>query len=342
MAEEVKILYSRTPITVLSNKDIRVASAVLLGEVIALSQREGYSYATNDHYAERLGVSPRSITDYMSELESHEYIRRVQFASSKNKTERHIYVNYKKLEIETEELRAERLNQEATSIEITPEFFGKPNNTLAEVADSLEESARGIEESARGVEENDRGGVKNLLGGIEESANKDSIHYSINHSINNSIKESIKDDDSETKAGISKNSQQVEKPSSKDNRPIGLSLPNVNDESLSTEISQSDSSKEKPKIALGYSIKSIASLPTDEVHLFHKVADLYPNKNNLDDAAWYFSKVASLKFTKAHLEKVIAQTPEAETMEFLEFLKRLVEDEKASSLKALQPSSLKT
>lgn len=328
MVEEVKILYSRTPITVLSNKEIRVASAVLLGEVIALSQRDGYSYATNDHYAGRLGVSPRSITDYMSELENHGYIRRVQFANSKNKTERRVYVNYEKLETETEELRTERLNNEVSSIDVTPDFFENPDNDLADTATPLEETARGIEEVARGIEENDRGGAQKLLGGIENSANKDSINYSINYSINDSINNSIKDSDSEKILGFSNDSQQAETSSSKDNRPNGLSAPSVADVPVKIPINESVESK-KPKSNYDYSFSPIQYLASRESSSYKKTASLYPNKDNIDDAVRYFAKVASVELNIPELREEIKKLPATESREFLEYLEFKVKQKRA-------------
>jgi len=328
VVEEVKILYSRTPITVLSNKEIRVASAVLLGEVIALSQRDGYSYATNDHYAGRLGVSPRSITDYMSELENHGYIRRVQFANSKNKTERRVYVNYEKLEAETEELRTERLNNEVSSIDVTPDFFENPDNDIADTATPLEETARGIENSARGIEENDRGGAQKLLGGIANSANKDSINYSINYSINDSINNSIKDSDSEKILGFSNDSQQAETSSSKDNRPNGLSAPSVADVPVKIPINESVVSKE-PKSNYDFSFSTIQYLASRESSSYKKTASLYPNKDNIDDAVRYFAKVASVELNIPELREEIKYLPATESREFLEYLEFKVKQKRA-------------
>lgn len=350
VVEEVKILYSRTPITVLSNKEIRVASAVLLGEVIALSQRDGYSYATNDHYAGRLGVSPRSITDYMSELENHGYIRRVQFANSKNKTERHVYVNYEKLEAETEELRTERLKNEVSPIDVTPDFFEVQNNDatetpptlqninrgieeninrgIEEVARGVEETARGIEETARGIEENDRGGAQKLLGGIENSANKDSINYSINYSINDSINNSIKDSDSEKILGFSNDSQQAETSSSKDNRPNGLSAPSVADVPVKIPTNESVGSKE-PKSNYDFSFSTIKYLASRESSSYKKTANLYPNKDNIDNAVRYFAKVASVELNIPELREEIKNLPATESREFLEYLEFKVKQKRA-------------
>lgn len=327
VAEEVKILYAKTPITVQQNTNMQVASAALLGEIIALSHKTGYAYASNSHYAERLGVSKRSIISYMNELDDFGYIRRVHTAQGKNNTLRVIYVNFKKLEEETAQLRCERQNTNEQEIDVEELFVEK---NLPSETSSLpsEESAPPSEKSAQGSEKDDTGGVKNLLGGSEEVAPKDSIHYSINHSIYESIKESIKDDDSDRKPEISDSSQQVEKPSSKDNRPNGLSAPSVADVPIKIPINESVVSKE-PKSNYDFSFSTIQYLASRESSSYKKTASLYPNKDNINDAVRYFAKVASVELNIPELREEIKNLPATESREFLEYLEFKVKQKRA-------------
>lgn len=320
MAEEVKILYSRTPITVQQNTDMQVASAALLGEIIALSYKTGFAYASNSHYAERLGVSNRSIINYMNELDDFGYIRRVHKSQGKNNTLRVIYVNFDKLEEETAQLRHKRDNSNEQEIDVEELFSEKdlPSETSSLPS---ENSAPPNENSAQGSEENDTGGVKKLREGSEEVAHKDSINYSINHSIYESINKSIEDDGFEQKVGFSNESQIAEKPSSKDNRPIGLSLPSVNDDSLSEKESQSDSLKPRPQLEIAFPTNNY--LASDDGIQFKRAADLYPNKESINDAVPYFARVVSKKWVMPDLRKAIQQLPETETREFLEFLESI-------------------
>lgn len=61
--------------------------------IIALSKKEGYSYANNHYFAERLQKSKSTITRNISDLESKGYIR----TEVKPGGQRKVFVNQEKI-----------------------------------------------------------------------------------------------------------------------------------------------------------------------------------------------------------------------------------------------------
>ncbi|MEP0987199.1 helix-turn-helix domain-containing protein [Ekhidna sp.] len=66
----VKLYYS-----VLNNSELNDLQKLLLSMIIALSKKEGYSYANNHYFAERLHKSKSTITRNISDIESKGFIR---------------------------------------------------------------------------------------------------------------------------------------------------------------------------------------------------------------------------------------------------------------------------
>lgn len=64
------------PPQLLHDDDLSNGEKVLFGRILSLSQKDGYCYASNEYLADEIGVSKRSIRNYLGSLLEKEYIRR--------------------------------------------------------------------------------------------------------------------------------------------------------------------------------------------------------------------------------------------------------------------------
>lgn len=75
MEKPKRAYYAVIPADVRYDKDLPSNAKLLYGEITALCNERGYCWATNDYFAGLYEVSPRSITRWISALESKRYIR---------------------------------------------------------------------------------------------------------------------------------------------------------------------------------------------------------------------------------------------------------------------------
>ena len=66
--------YAIIPADVRYDKDLKDKAKLLYGEITALSNKDGYCYASNKYFADLYGVSTRTITDLIKELVLKNYI----------------------------------------------------------------------------------------------------------------------------------------------------------------------------------------------------------------------------------------------------------------------------
>ena len=59
----------------LAEKSVSLGAKLLYGYIESLAKQNGYCYATNQHLATRLGVSDRSITRYLTELDKAQFVQ---------------------------------------------------------------------------------------------------------------------------------------------------------------------------------------------------------------------------------------------------------------------------
>jgi DNA-binding MarR family transcriptional regulator len=85
--------FSILPATVRYNPNLRASSKLLFSEITALTQKEGFSFASNGYYSKVFNVSISSISAWIKELEEENLIR-VEFdRKGKQIIRRRIYVN---------------------------------------------------------------------------------------------------------------------------------------------------------------------------------------------------------------------------------------------------------
>lgn len=86
--------YSVIPATILYNKELKANEKLLYAIITSLACKEGYCFATNKYLAEKLGVNPKTISSWISDLQKSKFII-VELIRNENKQiiQRKIYIN---------------------------------------------------------------------------------------------------------------------------------------------------------------------------------------------------------------------------------------------------------
>ncbi len=86
--------YSVIPATILYNKELKANEKLLYAIITSLACKEGYCFATNKYLAEKLGVNPKTISSWISDLNKRNFII-VEVIRNENKQiiQRKIYIN---------------------------------------------------------------------------------------------------------------------------------------------------------------------------------------------------------------------------------------------------------
>ena len=86
--------YSIIPATILYNKELKANEKLLYTIITSLACKEGYCFATNKYLAEKLGVNPKTISSWISDLKDRNFII-VELIRNENKQiiQRKIHIN---------------------------------------------------------------------------------------------------------------------------------------------------------------------------------------------------------------------------------------------------------
>lgn len=86
--------YSIIPSKILYNKELKANEKLLYAIITSFACKEGYCFATNNYFAEELGVHPKTVSSWISDLRDKNYIK-VEMVRSENKQiiRRKIYIN---------------------------------------------------------------------------------------------------------------------------------------------------------------------------------------------------------------------------------------------------------
>ena len=86
--------YSIIPSKILYNKELKANEKLLYAMITSLACKEGYCFATNNYFAEELGVHPKTISSWISDLRDKKFIK-VEILRNENKQiiKRKIYLN---------------------------------------------------------------------------------------------------------------------------------------------------------------------------------------------------------------------------------------------------------
>lgn len=86
--------YSIIPSKILYNKELKANEKLLYAMITSLACKEGYCFATNNYFAEELGVHPKTVSSWISDLRDKNYIK-VEMVRKENKQiiQRKIYIN---------------------------------------------------------------------------------------------------------------------------------------------------------------------------------------------------------------------------------------------------------
>ena len=130
--------YAIIPADVRYAKNLNANAKLLYGEITALCNKEGYCWASNTYFAELYGCTPQSISNWIQELVSQDFIRTENFPERGNL--RHIYLNHSR-------------NQQAFDFDskptikngyIVPNEIGELSNSVIEVSKSVIELSNSV------------------------------------------------------------------------------------------------------------------------------------------------------------------------------------------------------
>jgi len=86
--------YSVIPATILYNKELKANEKLLYAIITSLACKEGYCFATNKYLAEKLGVNPKTISSWISDLKDRNFIIVELIRNENNQIiQRKIYIN---------------------------------------------------------------------------------------------------------------------------------------------------------------------------------------------------------------------------------------------------------
>ena len=86
--------YSIIPSKILYYQELKANEKLLYAMITSLSCKEGYCFATNNYFAEELGVHHKTVSSWISNLRDKNYIK-VEMVRKENKQiiKRKIYIN---------------------------------------------------------------------------------------------------------------------------------------------------------------------------------------------------------------------------------------------------------
>ena len=86
--------YAIIPSEILYNKELKANEKLLYAMITSLACKEGYCFATNKYFAEELGVHPKTVSSWISDLKDKNFIK-IELERNENKQiiRRKIYIN---------------------------------------------------------------------------------------------------------------------------------------------------------------------------------------------------------------------------------------------------------
>jgi len=86
--------YSIIPSKILYNKELKANEKLLYAMITSLACKEGYCFATNNYFAKELGVHPKTVSSWISDLRDKDFVK-VEVIKNENKQiiKRKIYIN---------------------------------------------------------------------------------------------------------------------------------------------------------------------------------------------------------------------------------------------------------
>lgn len=86
--------YSIIPSKILYNKELKANEKLLYAMITSLACKEGYCFATNNYFAEELGVHPKTVSSWISDLRDKNFVK-VEIIRNENRQiiKRKIYIN---------------------------------------------------------------------------------------------------------------------------------------------------------------------------------------------------------------------------------------------------------
>lgn len=92
MEKETPSFYAIIPANVRYDKELKANSKLMFGEITALSNKQGYCWASNKYFADLYEVTPQAISNWIKLLEKKGYVRIEYIREGKEIKQRNIYI----------------------------------------------------------------------------------------------------------------------------------------------------------------------------------------------------------------------------------------------------------
>lgn len=92
MEKENPNYYAIIPANVRYDKELKANCKLLYGEITALSNKEGYCWASNSYFSELYSVTPQAVSRWIKQLEEKGYVSLKYIRKGKEIIQRNIYV----------------------------------------------------------------------------------------------------------------------------------------------------------------------------------------------------------------------------------------------------------
>lgn len=93
MEKTIPNFYAIIPANVRYDKELKANSKLMFGEITALSNKQGYCWASNKYFADLYEVTPQAISNWIKILEKKGYIRIEYIRNGKEIKQRNIYID---------------------------------------------------------------------------------------------------------------------------------------------------------------------------------------------------------------------------------------------------------
>lgn len=104
-----KSYYAIIPADIRYDSELSANAKLLYGEITALANEKGYCWASNNYFADLYKVTKKSISNWLTQLESKGYIKRTVITDGKEIKERRIYISTLGIEYEEDKEKEEKI-----------------------------------------------------------------------------------------------------------------------------------------------------------------------------------------------------------------------------------------
>jgi hypothetical protein len=116
------------PLVIIDDPDLKPQEKILFIQISSHSVKRGYCWATDEHFAKKMGLSTRQISRWIRKLKDKEYIYTEYILSNKGRSRR-IYINFRTIKERTHVMLSQKENwqRERALRNTIVKHYGRPN-----------------------------------------------------------------------------------------------------------------------------------------------------------------------------------------------------------------------